>query len=112
MTREKNPEVYLDIDMFDVYVEGEVVEPIFSKRQWDMLYRLWQSRNRVVTRDQLAEATWPDEVTEGVSEQAIDALVRRIRLRLQDYTDMEVIETIRGHGFRLRTSVILERNGS
>ncbi|MFZ4813533.1 MAG: winged helix-turn-helix domain-containing protein, partial [Phototrophicaceae bacterium] len=39
---------------------------------------------------------------EGVSEQAIDALVRRLRDRLAEVDpDTQYIVTMRGHGFRL-----------
>ena len=47
-------------------------------------------------------AVWPEASSEGVSEQAIDALVRRLRERIAE-TDEEFryIVTVRGHGFRL-----------
>jgi DNA-binding response OmpR family regulator len=45
---------------------------------------------------------WPEAVEEGVSEQAIDALVRRLRDRLAELgKDREYVVTVRGHGFRL-----------
>jgi len=31
----------------------------------------------------------------------VDALVRRLRDRLAEYSDREFITTVRGHGFRL-----------
>jgi DNA-binding response OmpR family regulator len=47
-------------------------------------------------------AVWPDALEEGVSEQAIDALVRRLRDRLAELDkDHEYVATVRGHGFRL-----------
>ena len=45
---------------------------------------------------------WPEALGEGVSEQAIDALVRRLRDRLNEVDpDAQYIVTVRGHGFRL-----------
>ena len=45
---------------------------------------------------------WPDEEAEGISEQAIDALARRLRERIAEIDpDNKYVETVRGHGFRL-----------
>ena len=56
----------------------------------------------VITRDQIVEAVWPEAASEGVSEQAIDALVRRLRERIEECDDeFRYIVTVRGHGFRL-----------
>jgi DNA-binding response OmpR family regulator len=57
---------------------------------------------RICTREQVIEAVWPDVMEEGVSEQAVDALVRRLRDRIEEVdSDAQYIVTIRGHGFRL-----------
>ena len=54
------------------------------------------------TRDEVIAAVWPEAVGEGVSEQAIDALVRRLRDRLAEIdADHQYLVTVRGHGFRL-----------
>jgi DNA-binding response OmpR family regulator len=45
---------------------------------------------------------WPEDEAEGVSDEAIDALVRRIRLRMRELDpDREYIQTVRGYGFKL-----------
>jgi len=56
----------------------------------------------VVTREQIIDAVWPEASGEGVSEQAIDALVRRLRERIEEVDqEFRYIITVRGHGFRL-----------
>jgi DNA-binding response OmpR family regulator len=56
----------------------------------------------VCTRDHVVEAVWPEAISEGVSEQAIDALVRRLRDRIAEIDrEHQYIVTVRGHGFRL-----------
>jgi DNA-binding response OmpR family regulator len=48
------------------------------------------------------ETVWPEAMGEGVSEQAIDALVRRLRDRLNEIDpEHQYVITVRGHGFRL-----------
>jgi DNA-binding response OmpR family regulator len=50
----------------------------------------------------VVETVWPEAMGEGVSEQAIDALVRRLRDRLAELDpDGQYIVTVRGHGFRM-----------
>ena len=50
----------------------------------------------------LISIIWGDEKAVGVSEQALDALVRRLRDRLSQYDqDHEYLVTVRGHGIRL-----------
>jgi hypothetical protein len=39
-------------------------------------------------------AVWPEAVGDGVSEQAIDALVRRLRDRIAEIDPVQIIETI------------------
>jgi len=48
------------------------------------------------------EYVWGEEEALGVSEQAIDALVRRLRERIAAIDPgHKYIVTVRGHGFRL-----------
>jgi pSer/pThr/pTyr-binding forkhead associated (FHA) protein len=85
-----------------VWLGSTEVEPPLSPPQYRLLELLHEHRGGVVTREQIAEHVWPGTYGEGVSEQAIDALVRRLRDRLvQIDPEHEYILTVRGHGFRL-----------
>ncbi len=92
----------LDKETRQVWVNGILADPPLSLHQYRLLEALWDSGGGVVTREQIIEAVWPEASSEGVSEQAIDALVRRLRERVAE-TDEEFryIVTVRGHGFRL-----------
>jgi len=92
----------LDRDSRRVFVTGKEVDPPLSLPQYRLLEMLVDAKGGICTRDQVIEAVWPDVVGEGVSEQAIDALVRRLRDRIAEVdTDHQYIVTVRGHGFRL-----------
>ena len=55
-----------------------------------------------MSRDELVAHVWPDAHAEGVSEEALDALVRRVRERIvQAGGERAYIVTLRGQGFRL-----------
>jgi DNA-binding response OmpR family regulator len=67
-----------------------------------MLETLFDHEGHVVSRDEIVGAVWSDEEAMGVTEQAIDALVHRLRERIAAIDpDHEYIVTVRGHGFRL-----------
>ena len=57
---------------------------------------------QVVRRDEIVATVWQGSESEGISEQAIDALVRRLRERLAGVDPRQpYLVTVRGHGFRL-----------
>jgi DNA-binding winged helix-turn-helix (wHTH) protein len=85
-----------------VWIDDHELEPPLSLAQYRLLELLCDAGGRVVSREEVVAAVWPEAVEEGVSEQAIDALVRRLRDRLAELgQDHEYIVTVRGHGFRL-----------
>ncbi len=89
-----------------VFINGIEVDPPLSLPQYRLLELLYDGAGAVRTRDEVIEAVWPEAVGEGVSEQAIDALVRRLRDRLAEVDpEAQYIVTVRGHGFRLDNPV-------
>lgn len=85
-----------------VWVGEQEVDPPLSAPQFRLMELLHEHTGRVVTREEIIEAVWPESSGEGVSEQAIDALVRRVRDRLEELDrDHQYVATVRGHGFRL-----------
>lgn len=92
----------LNRDSRRVFIGGFEVDPPLSLPQYRLLELLYDGAGAVCTRDEVVESVWPDAVGEGVSEQAIDALVRRLRDRLAEVDPHhQFIVTVRGHGFRL-----------
>ena len=84
-----------------VIIRGRELEPALSPGQFAFLELLLSQPGRVFTRQEVIEAVWPDVAIEGVTDQAIDALVRRLRERLAELDSHQYIVTVRGHGFRL-----------
>lgn len=84
-----------------VSIRGQELDPPLSLAQFRLLQMLYDAEGAVCGRDDIIEAVWPGTGGLGVSEQAIDALVRRLRDRLAELDDHNYIVTVRGHGFRL-----------
>lgn len=91
----------LDADQRAVTIGGEELEPPLSLAQFRLLQALYEAEGAVVDRDEIVEAVWPGTGGAGVTEQAIDALVRRLRDRVAELDSYEYVVTVRGHGFRL-----------
>ncbi len=85
-----------------VWIGKEEVLPPLSVSQFSLLELLYEREGRVVERKELIESVWGEEYAVGVSEQALDALIRRLRDRLAtiDPTHTYIV-TVRGHGLRL-----------
>lgn len=92
----------LDPESRQVYIRETALDPPLSLPQYRLLEILFASQGGVCTRNDVVEVVWPDAMGAGVSEQAIDALVRRLRDRLSELDDeYQYVVTVRGHGFRL-----------
>lgn len=84
-----------------VLIDGEELTPPLSLAQFRLLEMLYDADGAVCSRDDIISVVWPGTDGIGVSEQAIDALVRRLRDRLAELDEYDYIVTVRGHGFRL-----------
>jgi DNA-binding winged helix-turn-helix (wHTH) protein len=91
----------LDEKQRSVFVDGRELLPPLSVAQFRLLHMLYEAKGAVCDRDAIVEAVWPGTGGIGVTEQAIDALVRRLRDRLAELDEYNYIVTVRGHGFRL-----------
>jgi beta-N-acetylhexosaminidase len=99
---EAPPRLRVDVETRRVYVNGEEARPPLSNEQFKLLAYLHERAGKVVAREELIRNVWPDVHAEGVSEEALDALVRRVRERIvQAGGERSYIATLRGHGFRL-----------
>lgn len=97
-----NRGLHIDRAARRVFIGGHELTPPLSVAQYRLLKLLLDNEGAVVSRDAIVEAVWIEEEGMGVSEQAIDALVRRLRERISAVDpDHAYIVTVRGHGFRL-----------
>ncbi|MEK6588779.1 MAG: FHA domain-containing protein [Chloroflexota bacterium] len=96
----------MDPQSHRVWVGRAEIEPPLSPPQYRLLELMYQNPDKVVTREQIVRHVWPESLGEGVSEQAIDALVRRLRERLSELDPGHpYVVTVRGHGLRLNNPI-------
>ncbi len=93
-------ELMVDEAMRRVALGRRELDPPLSPQQFRLLALLVGARGRVVSRQEVIEAVWPDAMG-VVTPQAVDALVYRLRERLAELDgEHEYIVTLRGHGYR------------
>jgi hypothetical protein len=90
----------LDQAARQVYLGRQILDPPLSPPQFRLLSLLVEADGDVVTRERVIDEVWP-EALGGVTDQAVDALIYRLRERLAELDpDHTYVVTVRGHGFR------------
>lgn len=85
-----------------VWVNQVQLVPPLSAQQFRLLSLLYENQGQVISRPELVTAVWGEDQSAGVSDQALDALIRRLRERLSALDPQQsYIDTVRGHGIRL-----------
>ena len=88
--------VEIDKDAHTVALEGQHIE--LTATEYKLLLTLADRRGRVQSRAQLLESVW--ESAPDIQTRTVDMHVQRLRAKLG--TAGELIETVRGFGYRLR----------
>lgn len=98
----REPGLRVDMNTRQVFVDGILLDPPLSTKQFDLIWFLYQNRGRVVSKDEIAQAVWP-EMQGEVYDANIDRMISRVRNRIEPETedDPRFVATIRGYGYRL-----------
>ncbi|MEZ4673266.1 MAG: winged helix-turn-helix domain-containing protein [Caldilineaceae bacterium] len=98
----REPGLKVDMNTRQVFVDGDLLSPALSTKQFDLLWFLYQNRGRVVSKDEIAQAVWP-EMEGEVYDANIDRMISRVRSRIEPNNDDEprFVTTVRGYGYRL-----------
>ncbi len=96
--------LYLDSVKRQIYIHDQLLIPPLSNQQYQLLAMLSEHPGKVYSRAEIIQSAWPGEAADGVSDDAIDALVRRLRQRLAEIDpEYNFVVTVRGYGFRLES---------
>lgn len=94
--------IWIDPESKAVWVDALPVVPPPSARQLALLQLLYDANGSIVTREQIVESVWPEHDPSGVSGEAVDGVIKRLRQRLrQAQPNHEYIEVRRGYGLRI-----------
>jgi two-component system phosphate regulon response regulator PhoB len=84
----------VDVERHRCFVDGDEIE--LTSKEFSLLCELMTRSGRVLTRDRLLDLVWGSDIT--VTSRTIDTHVKRLREKLG--TAGELIETVRGVGYR------------
>ena len=99
-SKSKTQKLFIDEKARRVWIGEKELIPPLSVPQYKLLSLLYQSESTAVSREEIVRAVWSEDEAIGVTEQALDALVRRLRTRLlKNDPTHEYVVTIRGVGF-------------
>ncbi|MBX3051834.1 MAG: FHA domain-containing protein [Caldilineaceae bacterium] len=98
----RDPGLRVELATRQVYVDGVVLDPPLSVKQFDLLLYLYENRGRAVSKDEIALHVWSE--SDGDTYDAnIDRMVSRVRSRIEpgESEDARFITTVRGYGYQM-----------
>ncbi|HSD98925.1 MAG TPA: helix-turn-helix domain-containing protein [Patescibacteria group bacterium] len=99
----KQPAVFtLDLITNTIQRGDTVISDMLTRSEFRLFKLLLESQGAILSREDIIQAVWTDSKTqEGVSEQALDQLVFRLRKKVEeDPNNPMLIQTVKGRGFR------------
>jgi DNA-binding winged helix-turn-helix (wHTH) protein len=93
----------LDLNSYELRKSGRVVK--LEKLPMELLILLAESQGQLVTREQIIQRLWGDNVFVD-TRQGINTAVRKLRIALQDDSEHpRLLQTVPGRGYRLLAPV-------
>ena len=94
--------VWIDEASREVWVDSVKLEPPLSAQQFALLRLLYSAFDRVFSRPEMIAAVWPGENPLGISEEAVDSVIKRLRSRLRENPEKrDYLQVLRGQGVKL-----------
>jgi hypothetical protein len=91
-----------NVETGQIFLDGRDISRNLSSEQYDLLAFLCQRPGIVCSRDEIAEAVWPEQSLEGITDAQMSQLVKRIRSKIEpDPRHPRYLLTVRGRGFRV-----------
>lgn len=95
--------VWIEPESRAVWVDAQRIDPPLSQRQQALLELLDLHADTHVSREAIIDHVWSDVAADGVTAQALDSLVKRLRSRIRPLqVNGELLDVTRDRGIRLR----------
>ena len=94
--------LWYEADTRQILLDGEDITRELSADQYALLVFLSQRPGVVCSKDEVAQAVWPGQIQEGITDDQIYQLIRRVREKVEpDPLNPCYIITVRGQGYQL-----------
>jgi DNA-binding response OmpR family regulator len=90
----------LNLNTHELMFKGKTIE--LTKKEYQLLEILFRNCNQVITREVLFERIWGLDT--DVSDNALDALVKLVRKKIDHNGNPSLIQNVRGIGYKVRNS--------
>lgn len=91
-------DIKINLEERDVYAKGKILK--LTKKEFDMIVFLALRKNRVITKESLAEYLWGDYMEDAVTFDFIYAHVKNLRRKLSEAGCGDYLKTIYGIGYK------------
>lgn len=88
--------IVIDKNTYKIFLDSE--ETFFPRKEFELLTYLCENPGKILTRAAILQNVWGSDIY--VVDRTIDVHIRKIREKLGD--DSEMIETIKGVGYRMK----------
>ena len=88
----------MDVERHEVQVNGEDVE--LTRREFDLLRYLLESKEKVVSREVLLDRVWGFDFVGETN--TVDVYIRFLRAKIDERFGIKLIHTVRGVGYVIR----------
>ncbi|MFH1186631.1 MAG: winged helix-turn-helix domain-containing protein [Candidatus Levyibacteriota bacterium] len=101
-TEDEKDKIFIDHETNEIKKGKENLSDKLTSSEFKLLKYLLQNPERVIERNEIIEAVWQNTASfAGVSDQAVDQLVLRIRKKIEDNpNNPNYLLTIKGRGFK------------
>jgi DNA-binding winged helix-turn-helix (wHTH) protein len=100
--KEENQKLFFDSNTNEIKQGETILSDRLTSSEYRLLRFLIERADTVIERNEIIDAVWKDAVsTEGVTDQALDQLLFRVRKKIEDDPNKPLhIQTVKGRGIR------------
>ncbi|WKV11558.1 response regulator transcription factor [Marivirga harenae] len=93
--------IFIDTGKKEVSVEDQKLD--LTKKEYEMLLFFANNSKRVLTKQNIAEHLWGDFIDQSDSFDFVYQHIKNLRKKIQKATGTDILETVYGMGYKLRT---------
>lgn len=88
--------IVVDVQRKKIFADGTNAE--LTYKEFELLNYLIENEGETISREEIIDVIWADELVDAPNSRTIDVHVRRLRAKIAGYED--IIRTVRGGGYR------------
>ena len=91
-------EIKINVDSNEVFVNGENID--LTKKEYEILLYFMVNRNKLITRESIAEHVWGDNITNDDNFDFIYSHIKNLRKKIEQMNGRNYIHNMYGMGYK------------